>query len=226
MVDKSSEDETVKTDFGIVGGEFDLESAKGSVRHLTSQVIGGEINIDPEKSDLSLDGYAGVSFSGDWKVGMRGEYNLYTKEAENEGDASFEIDAVGDLMYATRAGGIVSSLALQAEAKLMEGQLQLKGSAGYIQAPDDKESGLYGQVRADYKFSKDECTGFLEKGCLTNIAQATFGPDEGYEFRNEFLHDITIQGVDLGLRVGPSLEYDSETQKIDPGIAMRVGFEF
>lgn len=218
----------IETDYGLVGGfeNFDLTDVGGKLGTLTQQVMGGGVNIDVQEYDLNLEGYGGIDFGGDIKIGMRGDLNLLEIEAEDENDSTLSVDLVGDLMYATRAGGIVSSVALQAEALMMEGKMKLQGLLGYTDAPQQEDTGVFGQLRADYDVSKDKCINFMDKGCLTNIAQLTFGPDDGYNFRNEFLHDVNIDNQPSGFRVGPSIEYDSETGKVDTGITARVSFQF
>lgn len=93
-----------------------------------------------------------------------------------------------------------------------------------MDSPQQSETGMYGQIRSDFKLEKDECTGFIQKGCLSNIAQATFAPDGGYDLRTEFLHDVVIGGVNLGVRAGLSLEHESDKGGVTPGFALRGEF--
>jgi|TARA_R110002126_G_scaffold13118_7_gene57162 hypothetical protein len=215
----------LETNFGLVGGELSLDGQSQSLDNLRAPVYGAGFDKESEDGKIKAEAYVGLDFDGDAKIGVRGEYNLMEEAPKQENGFGYKIDAVGDLMYATRAGGFVTSLALQAEASLLEGHLKGKVLAGYVDAPSREESGFYSQVRADIDFSKDECTGFMKKGCLTNIAQATFPPEGGYEFRNEFLHDVVYQGHKLNLRVGPSLEVNSQDSNVTPGIAVRVDFD-
>ncbi|MCS5596660.1 MAG: hypothetical protein NZ828_05340 [Alphaproteobacteria bacterium] len=223
--DKEKEHETVQTDFGFVGVNDTMDMQGFGAEAIGSQLIGGQMDIVPEDADYSVEMYGGVNFDGDVQLGMRGTKNLIEKTTP-EGDLDYRVNAVADLLYATRAGGITSSMGIQAEANMMENHLNLRGEVGYRQAFDSEKSGFYARARADYDFSKDPCTGFIEKGCLTNLAQAMFSQDEGLTIRNELLHDVTYNGQDLNLRIGPSVEYNTEDEKMDVGVAARVSFEF
>lgn len=223
--DKDNKKDGLESNFGFVGGEIDLDTQSQSLENLTSPVMGAGLDIEDKDGDYNAELFAGIDFSGESKIGMRGEYDLYDKKAEEENSFSYDINAVGNLMYATRAGGFVSSIGLQAEATMLEGHLKGQASAGYVKSANAEQSGFYSQVRADIDFSKDECTGFMQKGCLTNLAQATFPPEGGYSFRNEFLHDIVYQGQKLNVRAGPSLEVNSENSGVVAGVALRVDFD-
>jgi|MDTB01.1.fsa_nt_gb hypothetical protein len=223
--DQDKKKDGLESNFGFVGGEIDLDTQSQSLENLTSPVMGAGLDVEDKDGDYNAEFFAGIDFSGESKIGMRGEYNLFDKEADEDNGFSYDIDAVGNVMYATRAGGFVSAIGLQAEAVMLEGHLKTQASAGYVKSADSDQSGFYSQIRADVDFSKDECTGFMQKGCLTNLAQATFPPEGGYQFRNEFLHDIVYQGQKLNIRAGPSLEINSENNEVVPGVALRVDFD-
>lgn len=224
MAEEEKKD-SVETSVGFVGVNDTMDMQGFGAEAIGSQLVGAQMDIMPEDADYSVEIYGGVSFDGDGQIGMRGTKNLI-EEKTPEGDLDYRVNAVVDVLYAARAGGITSSMGIQAEANMMENQLNLRGEVGYRQAFDGEKSGFYARTRADYDFSKDECTGFIAKGCLTNLAQAMFAQDQGLTLRNELLHDVIYNGQDLNLRIGPSVEYNTEDKKVDVGVAARVSFEF
>jgi hypothetical protein len=232
MSDKQDKKQTMETMLGVVGGgNYDLNGASRPAG-LDEQVVGGGFSHEAD-SDLSTEVYAGVTFSGDYKLGAHAEYNLFDSENESgldgqmdgqsadNADGEFKLNAIVDVMYASRFGGIVASAALQAETQLMGGRLKAEGLLGYVQAPRAEDTGIYGQVELDMRLSQDrDCNNFLDKGCLSNVFTTTLSPSGQVHIENQMLHDTSILGVPF--RAGPSISHDSGGSSV--GVALRADF--
>ena len=237
MPDNEEKKPFLETVTGAVGGgNLNLNSIKRPVG-LDEQVIGGGVSHETD-NDLSTEIYGGVTFDGDYKLGIHSEYNFFQKdkdetaEAEasgqiasqsgDHGDNDFKLKAVVDIMYASRYGGMVASAALQAETVMMDGRMKAKGLVGYVQAPHENDTGVYGQVELDMRLSQGrDCDNFLDKGCLSNVFTATLSPAGQVQLENQMLHDTNVLGVPF--RAGPSISREADGST-GVGLAMRAEF--
>jgi hypothetical protein len=236
MSDNQDEKQTIETMLGAVGGGNLGLNGVSRPAGLDEQVVGGGLSHEAE-DDLSTEVYGGVTFSGDYKLGVNAEYKFYgaDKDSDGEGqnaglmgkktaddmDGEIKVKAIIDVMYASRFGGIVASAALQAETQLLGGRLKAQGLLGYVDAPRAEDTGVYGQVELDMRLSQDrDCNDFLDKGCLSNVFTTTLSPSGQIHLENQMLHDTSVLGVPF--RAGPSIGHDSEGSSV--GFAMRAEF--
>tara|TARA_R110002124_G_scaffold149220_1_gene315211 strand:+ start:378794 stop:379507 length:714 start_codon:yes stop_codon:yes gene_type:complete len=237
MSDKEEKKPFLETVTGAVGGgNLSVDNLKKPAG-LDEQVVGGGVRHETE-SDLSTELYGGVTFDGDYKLGIHSEYNFFEKDKEettdseasgqiasqsgDHGDNDLKLKAVVDIMYASRYGGIVASAALQAETLLMDGRMKAKGLIGYVQAPHEQDTGVYGQVELDMRLSQErDCDDFLDKGCLSNVFTATLSPAGQVQLENQMLHDTNVLGVPF--RAGPSISREADGST---GVGFAVRAEF